>query len=149
MSEDVPYIKLEQIGHGSFGKVFRGLHKVSQAVVAIKILDLEQEDDAEISDVRKEIAMISNCSCPYITRYHASYLLGSKLWVVMDFAGAGSVREVLKSGPIEERFIAIIVEHLLLALIYLHQTAHIIHRDIKAANILLTDEGDVKLCDFG
>jgi serine/threonine protein kinase len=146
--QDTPYQRLEPIGHGSFGQVYRGQHRLTKEPVAIKILDLDRDTD-ELADVRKEIAIISNCACPYITRYHASYLIGSKLWVVMDYCGGGSMRDILKSGPLDERFIAVVVEHLLLALCYLHNTAHIIHRDIKAANILTTTEGEVKLCDFG
>ncbi|KAI9205431.1 kinase-like domain-containing protein [Polychytrium aggregatum] len=122
-------------------------NKKTNLFVAIKVLNLDADDD--ILDVRKEISLLSNCDSEYITRYHGSFLNGTKLWVVMDYAGGGSMRSILKSGPIEEPYIAVIVREVLQALIYLHKHAHIIHRDIKAANILLTDNGSVKLCDFG
>ncbi|KAJ3087787.1 Serine/threonine-protein kinase 25 [Quaeritorhiza haematococci] len=142
------FIRIERIGKGSFGEVYKGVNKLTNEVVAIKVLDLDTDDD-EITDVQKEITMLSHCDSEHITRYHGSYLHGTKLWVVMDYAAGGSMRHILKSGPIEERFIAIIAREVLYALVYLHKSAGIIHRDIKAANILLTDEGKVKLCDFG
>ncbi|KAI8608285.1 kinase-like domain-containing protein [Chytriomyces sp. MP71] len=142
------YDVLERIGKGSFGEVFRGVSRASGQVVAIKVLDLDTEDD-EIVDVRKEISLLSHIDNKYITRYHGSYLVGTKLWIVMDYAGGGSLRNLLKSGAIEERCIAIIAREILHALVYLHKSVKIIHRDIKAANILLTETGQVKLCDFG
>ncbi|TPX57093.1 hypothetical protein SpCBS45565_g08275 [Spizellomyces sp. 'palustris'] len=142
------FVKLERIGKGSFGEVFKGLNRHTGELVAIKVLDLDTEDD-EIIDVQKEITMLSHCDSEYITRYHGSYLNETKLWVIMDYAAGGSIRAILRSGPIDEKYIAVIAREVLYALVYLHKSAAIIHRDIKAANILLTDEGKVKLCDFG
>ncbi|KAJ3134734.1 Serine/threonine-protein kinase 25 [Geranomyces variabilis] len=120
----------------------------TKEIVAIKVLDLDTDDD-EITDVQKEIKMLSHCDSEYITRYHGSYLNDTKLWVIMDYAAGGSMRNILKSGPIDEKYIAVIAREVLYALVYLHKFAAIIHRDIKAANILLTEDGKVKLCDFG
>ncbi|KAI9008401.1 kinase-like domain-containing protein [Gaertneriomyces semiglobifer] len=136
------------LGKGSFGEVYKGVDQRTGTPVAIKVLDLDTDDD-EITDVQKEITMLSHCDSEYITRYHGSWLNGSKLWVIMDYAAGGSMRNLLRSGPIDERYIAVIAREVLHALVYLHKYAGIIHRDIKAANILLTDEGKVKLCDFG
>ncbi|KAJ3069142.1 putative protein serine/threonine kinase, partial [Rhizoclosmatium hyalinum] len=133
---------------GSFGEVYKGRKKSNGQIVAIKVLDLDT-DDEEIVDVQKEISVLSHIDNDYITRYHGSYLVGTKLWIVMDYAAGGSLRNLLKSGAIEERCIAIIAREILYALIYLHKSVKIIHRDIKAANILITDNGHVKLCDFG
>ncbi|KAJ8323796.1 kinase that interacts with cdc31p [Batrachochytrium dendrobatidis] len=148
VSVDGTYVLHDKIGKGSFGNVYKGIKKSNGQVVAIKVLDLDTDED-EISDVRKEIALLSTCDSSSITRYHGSILNGSKLWIIMDYAGGGSIRELLKSGPIDERYIAIVAREVLLALVYLHKSVGIIHRDIKAANILLTDSGQVKLCDFG
>ncbi|TPX53351.1 hypothetical protein SeMB42_g00834 [Synchytrium endobioticum] len=145
---DIPFIKLEKIGKGSFGEVYKGLNKVTGEIVAIKMLDLDSDDD-DISDVQKEITLLSTCESEHITRYHGSYLVGTRLWVIMDYAAGGSMRNLLKSGVIDELKIAVIAREVLLALVYLHKSPGIIHRDIKAANILLTEDGHVKLCDFG
>ncbi|KAI8921478.1 kinase-like domain-containing protein [Entophlyctis helioformis] len=136
------------VGKGSFGNVYKGIKRATGETVAIKVLDLDTDED-EISDVRKEISLLSTCDSPHVTRYHGSFLNGTKLWIVMDYAGGGSVRGILKSGPIEEQYIAVIAREVLHAVVYLHKTVGIIHRDIKAANILLTDDGRIKLCDFG
>ncbi|KAI9093480.1 kinase-like domain-containing protein [Phlyctochytrium arcticum] len=137
-----------QIGKGSFGEVYKGFVPKAPRALAIKVLDLDTDDD-EITDVQKEISMLSHCDSTFITRYHGSYLNETKLWVIMDYAAGGSIRNLLRSGPIEERYIAVIAREVLLALHYLHKSAGIIHRDIKAANILLTENGEVRLCDFG
>ncbi|KAI9365991.1 kinase-like domain-containing protein [Zopfochytrium polystomum] len=124
------------------------IKKNTREVIAIKVLDLDTSDD-ELFDVQKEISVLSHCESEYITRYHGSFLAGTKLWIVMDFAEGGSLRNILKSGTLDERSIAVIAREVLLALNYLHKSVRIIHRDIKAANILLTSTGRVKICDFG
>ncbi|KAJ3320795.1 putative protein serine/threonine kinase [Boothiomyces sp. JEL0866] len=136
-------------------KYFEGLHEFNSRVnnatgqiVAIKVVDMDN-DEEDIATVRREIAILSTCDSPLVTRYHTSVLIGTKLWIVMDFAEGGSIRHLLKSGLIPENAIAVITQQTTLALVYLHKTAGIIHRDIKAANILLHSNGTVQLCDFG
>ncbi|ONH68158.1 Serine/threonine-protein kinase svkA [Cyberlindnera fabianii] len=136
----------EQIGKGGFGVVYRGIDKVTKQPVAIKQIDLEKTDSIE--DLQREIKILSLCRLDQITRYHGCFLKGHKLWIIMEYLDAGSCMDLLAPGPIKEKHIAILLRELLHALCYLHENSRI-HRDIKAANILLNKNGDVKIADFG
>uniref|UniRef100_A0A0D9WZA0 non-specific serine/threonine protein kinase n=1 Tax=Leersia perrieri TaxID=77586 RepID=A0A0D9WZA0_9ORYZ len=138
----------ELIGRGSFGDVYKGFDKELKKEVAIKVIDLEEAED-DIEDIQKEISVLSQCRCPFITDYYGSYLHQTKLWIVMEYMAGGSVADLLQTGPpLDETSIACILKDLLQAVEYLHSEGKI-HRDIKAANILLTESGDVKVADFG
>lgn len=142
--------RLELAGRGAYGAVYRGVHIASGAVVALKVVNLDTPDD-DVSEIQREVALLSQLretTTKNVIRYWGCWLRGSELWIVMDFAEGGSVRTLMKAGPIAEKFAAVIVRESLVALSYLHKSG-IIHRDIKAANILLTTEGRVLLCDFG
>ncbi|CAL5390730.1 unnamed protein product [Camellia sinensis] len=142
------FTDLELIGRGSFGDVYKAFDKELQKLVAIKVIDLEESED-EIDDIQKEIAVLSQCRSPYITEYYGSYLQQTKLWIIMEYMAGGSVADLIQPGqPLDEPSIACILRDLLHAIEYLHNEGKI-HRDIKAANILLTENGDVKVADFG
>ncbi|KAL9096216.1 MAG: hypothetical protein Q9165_001739 [Trypethelium subeluteriae] len=141
------YTKQACIGGGSFGKVYKGLDKRTGQTVAIKVIDVENAED-EVDDIIQEISILAELNSPYVTKYYGSYLKGSDLWIVMEFCAGGSCGDLMKPGLISEDYITIIVRELLMGLEYLHSDKKL-HRDIKAANILLGGNGQVKLADFG
>lgn len=99
-----------------------------------------------------QVALLTQLrDAPNITKYYGCYLDGPRLWIVMELAQGGSVRTLMKAcrdNCLEEKYIVLIVREVLVALRYLH-VAGVIHRDLKCANILVTDRGNVMLCDFG
>jgi serine/threonine-protein kinase 24/25/MST4 len=155
------FTKQQCIGGGSFGKVFKGyvifcdsastntysIDKRTNQSVAIKIIDVENAED-EVDDIISEISILSELNSPYVTRYYGSFLKGSDLWIVMEFCSGGSCADLMRPGNISEEYIMIILRELLMGLEYLHGDNKL-HRDIKAANILLGATGQVKLADFG
>ncbi|KAJ3161401.1 putative protein serine/threonine kinase [Geranomyces michiganensis] len=136
-----------QIGKGSFGAVYRGIHKPTGAAVAIKVVDFEESGD-DIDEIRQEISILSELDSPWVTRYHGSYVRGTKLWIVMEFCDGGSLLDMIKETPMTEQHIAVVMRDLVRGLEYIHRHGKI-HRDIKAANVLVTNSGQVKLADFG
>ncbi|KAF9651151.1 Pkinase-domain-containing protein [Thelephora ganbajun] len=141
------YTLLEKLGTGSFGTVYKAIHNETKQIVAVKQIDLEDSDD-DISEIQQEIANLAQCDSEYVTRYYGSFVVDYKLWIIMEFLEGGSCLDLLKAGAFSEAHIAIICRELLLGLDYLHSEGTI-HRDIKAANVLLSASGKVKLADFG
>ena len=120
------YECLERIGRGSFGEVFRGRHCESNETVAIKIIDLEQAED-EIEDIQQEISVMAQCDSPHVTKYYSSYVMETRLYLIMEYVGGGSVLDMMDAGPIDEAHISTILCETLKGLDYLH-TQGKIHR---------------------
>lgn len=119
----------------------------SGKLVAIKVVNLELSHD-ELLSVQREIAMLSQVRNPCITAYYDSFLLDSQLSIVMEYCEGGSCADLLDAGLLHEEHIAPVLREVLHALVYLH-SENKLHRDIKAANILISHDGGVKLADFG
>lgn len=135
-----------ELGRGAFGVVYLAQDTVTHRQVAIKQIDLESTQD--LSEIQQEILMLSTCQHDNITQYYGCFMKGYKLWIIMEYLGAGSCSDLLTAGPFSEQIISYIIGSVLNALLYLHDNGKI-HRDIKAANVLIGLNGEVKLADFG
>lgn len=145
-----PYRRLDKIGYGNFGVVYRGVDTRTRRVVAIKTLDLDTVED-EVESVQHEVGLLAHLSATRssnVTRYFGTVLDGSRLWLVMDLCSGGSVRTLLQAGSLDDRTLGVLFREIAIGVRAIHNEG-IIHRDLKAANVLITMSGQVRLCDFG
>ncbi|CAF1037309.1 unnamed protein product [Rotaria sordida] len=141
------YELIQRIGSGTYGDVYKARHIPTASMRALKVIKLEAGDDFNI--IQQEILMMLQCSHPNIIAYFGSYLKRDKLWIAMELCAGGSMQDIYHVyGPLGELQIAYILKETLKGLDYLHRNGKM-HRDVKGANILLTEDGNVKLADFG
>ncbi|XP_075913905.1 serine/threonine-protein kinase TAO1-B-like, partial [Petromyzon marinus] len=141
---------LREIGHGSFGAVYFARNVRTSEVVAIKKMSYSGKQSSEKwQDIVKEVTFLQKLKNPHTIDYKGCYLREHTAWLVMEYC-LGSASDLLEvhKRPLQEVEISAITDGALQGLAYLHSHG-MIHRDIKAGNILLTEPGLVKLADFG
>ncbi|XP_042617249.1 STE20-like kinase b [Cyprinus carpio] len=123
-------------------------NKQTGIFAAAKVIDTKTED--ELEDYMVEIDILASCDHPNIVKLLDAFYYESKLWILIEFCGGGAVDAVMLEleRPLTEPQIRVVCKQTLDALQYLHDSK-VIHRDLKAGNILLSLDGDVKLADFG
>ncbi|EKM50459.1 uncharacterized protein PHACADRAFT_263766 [Phanerochaete carnosa HHB-10118-sp] len=137
------------IGRGQFGAVYRALNLNTGQMVAVKRIGLDGLKEEEISQLMKEVDLVKSLSHPSIVKYEGMARDENTLSIVLEYAENGSLGQTLKAfGKLNERLVAGYVVKILEGLHYLHQS-DVVHCDLKAANILTTKNGNVKLSDFG
>lgn len=146
---------IEVVGNGTYGQVYKGRHTKTGQLAAIKVMNVTEDEEEEIKleiNVLKKFSNHRN-----IATYYGAFIKKSppgkddQLWLVMEFCGAGSVTDLVKAtkgSSLKEEWIAYIGREMLRGLAHLHSNK-VIHRDIKGQNVLLTDNAEVKLVDFG
>ncbi|XP_073541274.1 STE20-like serine/threonine-protein kinase isoform X1 [Phyllobates terribilis] len=137
-----------ELGDGAFGKVYKAQSKETGILAAAKVIDTKSED--ELEDYMVEIDILASCDHPHIVKLLDAFYYENNLWILIEFCAGGAVDAVMLEleRPLTEPQIRVVCKQTLEALVYLHDNK-IIHRDLKAGNILLTLDGDVKLADFG
>ncbi|KAG2200557.1 hypothetical protein INT47_012343 [Mucor saturninus] len=141
----------EPIGYGSSAIVYKAIYKPSGNRMALKMIDLDKFERNQIDELRRETALMALSKHPNVLRVYGSFVHGSKLYIVTPFLGGGSCLDIMKTrfpNGLDEFSIATILKQALEALLYLHKNGHI-HRDVKAGNLLMDDDGSVLLGDFG
>ncbi|KAM4590988.1 STE20-like serine/threonine-protein kinase isoform 2-T2 [Odontesthes bonariensis] len=137
-----------ELGDGAFGKVYKAQNKQNGTLAAAKVIDTKTED--ELEDYMVEIDILASCDHHHIVKLLDAFYFEGKLWILIEFCAGGAVDAIMLEleRPLTEPQIRVVCKQTLEALIYLHEIK-VIHRDLKAGNILLSLEGDVKLADFG
>ncbi|XP_061454971.1 nik-related protein kinase [Rhineura floridana] len=146
---------VQVVGNGTYGQVYKGRHVKTGQLAAIKVMNVTEDEEEEI---KLEINMLKKYSHHRnIATYYGAFVKKSpagqddQLWLVMEYCGAGSVTDLVKKTKgncFKEDWIAYICREVLRGLAHLH-VHHVIHRDIKGQNVLLTENAEVKLVDFG
>ena len=150
----------KMLGEGSFGQVFHARHKATDTIVAVKVLPNHENEEAD--KIMGEIDILAKCNSPYIVGYFECFVCPPKkqmessgeMWIVMEFCDGGSVSDLIEAAggrgsfAMPEECIRAACAGIVLGLEYLHKK-EICHRDIKCGNVLLTNDGHVKLADFG
>lgn len=139
----------EVIGKGGYGTVLKGVSIENGKFVAIKQIDKDMIEAAQLPSVMKEAQILKRLNHPNIVKIYGFFETANTLYFVLEYIESGSLASLSKKfGVFPENLVAIYTEQILRGLDYLHQQG-ITHRDIKGDNILITKEGKVKLADFG
>lgn len=140
------YDSLKRIGQGASGGVYTARNVETNVTVAIKQMDIHRQ--AKKSFIINEIKVMNTHKHPNIVNFMESYLKDGKLWIIMDYMEGGCLTDIVTKCILNEPQIGVVCRETLKGLQFLHSN-HILHRDIKSDNILLSLNGDIKLTDFG
>ena len=141
----------DQVGRGTYGQVFAASFLGRPAAVKAVPVELNADGRSLCSELQREIKMLKTCDSAWIVRYFGCLQKASTLWIAMELCD-GSVADVVRvtRAPLLEDEIAVVAAAVVRGLVHLHDERSIMHRDIKAGNILLSGaDGGVKLCDLG
>ncbi|KAG0084331.1 Protein kinase C signaling pathway involved MAPKK protein [Podila epicladia] len=142
-----------RLGEGSAGTVSKVKHVPTGFVMARKHVQCDPNPEFQRS-LERELKTLDRCHSPWIVTFYGAYMDGDELAICMEYCEGGSMEAIYKQVAekgmkISEQVLGKISEAVLNGLVYLHKMHHVIHRDLKPSNIVVTMEGQVKLCDFG
>ncbi|QDS68266.1 hypothetical protein FKW77_010630 [Venturia effusa] len=156
------YEFLELIGKGAYGRVYKSKQRETQKVCAVKIIEVDVQDykadvdakDDTIKEFIRETSILQSLKdnrAQNVNTIFEAFSVDTQLWIVTEYCPGGSLTTLMKATPqpgLAEKYIIPIAREVAVALKYVHE-AGVIHRDIKCANILVTEDGRIQLCDFG
>lgn len=140
---------LDLIGNGSFGKIYKCKNLQDDKVGAMKVLNLNE--NLSLEQLLIELEILNKCNHKNIVKFYDAFIHNDKLYIIMEYCSLGSLDSIINdlNRNLTEDEIRFIIQQVLEAILYLHENLFVIHRDIKAANILVTKDGKMKLADFG
>jgi len=148
--EDV-FERVKEIGKGGFGSIYLMRHKTSGINLAGKVVNPNVLTDSAKQSLFREIELLKKIQTPYTIRYFGNVTYNNQPMILMEYCDRGSLRDMIdyRNLCLTEKQAAIIIHDLLTALLILHTKYKILHRDIKAANILLNSKQQIRVTDFG
>ncbi|XP_051161210.1 serine/threonine-protein kinase 10-like isoform X2 [Leptopilina boulardi] len=137
-----------ELGGGAFGIVYKAQQKQTHQLAAAKMCALDGEDD--LSDFMIEIDILSECKHPNVVELYEAFFTEGKLWMLIEYCDGGAVDSIMVEleKSLTEPQIAYVCQNMAKGLSFLHKSK-VIHRDLKAGNVLLTMQGGIKIADFG
>lgn len=150
MFEVGDYTILCQIGKGTFASVYAGVHSVTRQRVSIKAIRIRDNPDFKQEMVDEEIRLLQSIDHPFIACLYEVIRNENYYYIIMEFCGNGSLLEYINGqNKMTPEFVRKIIIEIAMALDYLHKEKLIAHRDLKLENVMLSDDFDIKLIDFG
>ncbi|XP_064644536.1 cyclin-dependent kinase 1-like [Lineus longissimus] len=145
------YVKVEKIGEGTYGVVYKGRHKKSQKLVALKKIRLESDEEGVPSTAIREISLLRELQHPNVVGLEDVLMQENKLYLVFEFL-AMDLKAYLDSLPTAQMVDKMLVKSYLFqitqAILFCHKR-RTLHRDLKPQNLLIDNKGCIKLADFG
>jgi len=143
------YEVLELLGRGGMGKVFKVRNTISHRIEAMKVLLAEVEATPEIAErFMREIRLVASLDHPNIAELRTALRVGDQMLMIMEYVEGSSLERILQSRRIDVALGVRYITQVLCALSYAHQHG-VVHRDVKPSNILVRNDGGIKLTDFG
>lgn len=139
--------KLGELGRGNYGIVWKVLHKPSGIIMAMKEVRLELKA-AKLRQILMELEVLQSCRSECIVEFYGAFFVEGAVYMCMEYMQGGSLDNIYHDG-VPEAALRHIARQVVIGLRQLKENHQIIHRDVKPTNILVNDQGDVKLCDFG
>ncbi|OHT13588.1 hypothetical protein TRFO_03353 [Tritrichomonas foetus] len=145
------FTKLKVLGKGGFGTVLQIVHRPSMKVLAGKLINPNLVDENSKQEIEHEIELMRAVDSDYTVHYYGCIMFEGSLMILMEYCDRGSLRDLLdaREQVLSEDQISIVLHDLLKGLQIIHKRNRIVHRDIKAANILITTDCEIKIADFG
>ncbi|EEB07257.1 STE/STE7 protein kinase Wis1 [Schizosaccharomyces japonicus yFS275] len=141
-------IKLDELGKGNYGVVYKVLHRPTGVKMALKEIRLSL-DEATFNQIIMELDILHKATSPYIVEFYGAFFVEGSVFICMEFMDAGSMDKLYTGGIEDEGVLARITYAIVQGLKTLKEEQNIIHRDVKPTNVLMNTAGQVKLCDFG